>query len=150
MRDAAPGDLEKLRKDDAPEPLTAERAEAARAVTAKTRQLKNLLDQARDVSPAIAKLLHAEIELAESERAAIEKRLRNISRRIEDEQRRKDSIGGIPETRDAIVASLCAADAERKRQALKLFNVQVVVNGSERQFELAHRISGYTEVSKAL
>jgi len=154
-RDAASGDLEKFRKDSAPglltvERLTAERVEAETAIRAKERQLANLLSLARDAPPAAGKLLQAEIERVESERAAVEEHLRDVSRRIEDEQRRKDSIGGIPETRDAIVASLCAADAERKRQALKLFNVRVVVNGGKRRFELAHRLSGYAEVSKAV
>ena len=153
-RDAAPGDLEKLREGSAPgrlteKCLTAERAEAEAAIRTKKRQIENLLNQARDATPAVGKLLHAELEQIQAERAAIEERLRDVSRRIEDELRRKNSISGIPETREAIVASFSADDVERKRQALKLFNVRVVVNGSERRFELAHRLSGNTEESKA-
>jgi DNA invertase Pin-like site-specific DNA recombinase len=148
-RDAAPGDLEKLRKDDAPERLMAECAEAETAIRGKKRQITNLLNQARDAAPAVGKLLHAELERLQAECAAIKERLRVVRQKIEDELRRKNSIGGIPETREAIVASLSADDVVRRHQALKLFNVRVLVNGSERRFELAHRLSGYTEENKA-
>jgi len=149
-RGGGPGDLEKLRQDSAPgrltvERLTAERAEAEKAIAAKRRQLENLLGQTRDVAPSMAKLLHAEIERVEAERAAVEERLRDVGRKIEEEQSRKNSTDRIPETREAIVASLSAGDAERKREALKLFNVRVIVNGSERRFESAPCLSGHVE-----
>lgn len=153
-RDASPGDLEKFRKDSASarstvERLKAERAEAETAIRAKERQLGNLLSLARGATPAVGKLLSAEIEQVEAERAAIEERLRGVGRRIEDEILRKNSIDRNPETREEIVASLSAADPERKRQTLKLFNVRVVVNGSERRFEIAPDLSDDIERRRA-
>ncbi|HKQ76431.1 MAG TPA: recombinase zinc beta ribbon domain-containing protein, partial [Blastocatellia bacterium] len=131
--DSFAGDLGHFRTVGMPEKLAAERAEALAAGQSKTRQIENLLGQARDASASVAKLLHAEIERVTAEKAAVDERLRHIERMLADEEARETLVNEIMSIREEIVRSLGEVGGEGRRNILQLLQCKIFVGGQSRE-----------------
>jgi hypothetical protein len=126
-------DLRHFQQDGLTDKLAAEAAEASRSIAAKQRQLDNLLGQAREAAPSVAKLLHAEIERVDSEREAIADRLRELERHLADEASRENLISELLEIRDQVAGDLESFDEEGRREVLQIFYVKVFVGGKGKE-----------------
>jgi DNA invertase Pin-like site-specific DNA recombinase len=127
-------DLRSFQKDGLVDRLRADATETAREVAAKQRQLDNLITQARDVAPGVAKLLHAEIERTLAEQQAIAIRLREIEQRLVDEASRDNLISDLLNVRNEIVEGIGSCnDEEDRRHALQRFYTQVYVVGRKKE-----------------
>jgi site-specific DNA recombinase len=130
------GQLLRFRLDGSAVRLQRDRDEAEADFKAKERQQKNLAGQLRDAAPAVARLLHAEIERIEAERESILKRIAELDQRIASAR----EVSRAAETttfRSALRQSLESAGFEEKRLALEAFGAVVSINGKDWRLELS-------------